>query len=295
MLRIPAVLSLALVLAPLAAQEKHTLRYTFRPGHVCWIEQTLDMAQEVKRGEIDMKMTQLTTSWAEAKTTEVKDGVAAMETRYARVTAVSDMMGRKSEYDSDVAGSKPSPQLAGVADMVGKSTKMRVDTTGKVVEVSADETMQKTLEKLGTSLKEGTEMSFLVLPKDPVAVGDTWTSEQKFPMGPAGEMVAKLTHKLLAVKGKVATVETKMDLDLSAVQIPGGSSLVAESASGAFEISLDDGLPLSARTEMVLKSGAESPMQMKMTIRQSTKQVPAPAPKKDAPKTDAPKEASTGK
>jgi hypothetical protein len=106
-------------------------------------------------------------------------------------------------------------------------------------------------------------------------------------------MVAKLTHKLVAVKGKVATVETKMELDTSAVKIP-GAKLVAEAASGAFEISLDDGLPLSARTEMVLTSSAESTMQIKMTIRQSTKQVPAPAPKKDAPK-DAPKEASTGK
>lgn len=293
MLRLPAVLSLALVLVPLTAQEKHTLRYTFKPGHVCWLEHTLDMAQEVKRGEMEMKMTQVTTSWAESKTAEVKDGVAAMESRYTRVTAVSDMGGRKSEYDSDVAGSKPGPQLAGLADMVGKTTRMRVDSTGKVFEVSADEAMQKTLEKLGTSLKEGTEMSFLVLPKDPIAVGDTWTSEQNFPMGPAGDMVAKLTHKLVAVKGKVATVETKMELDTSAVKIP-GAKLVAEAASGAFEISLDDGLPLSARTEMVLTSSAESTMQIKMTIRQSTKQVPAPAPKKDAPK-DAPKEASTGK
>jgi putative nucleotidyltransferase with HDIG domain len=120
MLRLPAVLSLALVLVPLTAQEKHTLRYTFKPGHVCWLEQTFDMAQEVKRGEMDMKMTQVTTSWAESKTAEVKDGVAAMESRYTRVTAVSDMGGRKSEYDSDVAGSKPGPQLAGLADMVGK-------------------------------------------------------------------------------------------------------------------------------------------------------------------------------
>ena len=289
MLRIPAVLSLALVLVPLTAQEKHTLRYTFRPGHVCWLEETLDMAQEVKRGEMDMKATQVTTSWAEAKTAEVKDGVATMARRYARVTAATDMNGQKSQYDSEVAGSKPSPMLAGLPELVGKSVALRVDTVGKVVEVSADEAMKKTLEKLGSSLQEGTEMSILSLPKDPVAVGDTWTSEQKFPMGPAGAMMAKLTHKLVGVKGKVATIESKMELDTSGVKIP-GVQLVAEAASCAFELSLDDGLPLAARTEMVLKSTAESQMQMKMTIRQSTKQVPAPAPKKDAPK-----EASTGK
>jgi len=289
MLRILAVLSLALVLVPLTAQEKHTLRYTFRPDHVCWLEETLDMTQEVKRGEMDMKATQVTTSWAESKTSEVKDGVAAMARRYARVTAVSDMNGQESQYDSDVAGSKPSPMLAGLPEIVGKSVALRVDTLGKVVEVSADDTMKKTLEKLGSSLQEGTEMSILSLPKDPVAIGDTWTSEQKFPMGPAGAMMGKLTHKLVGVKGKVATIESKMELDMSGVKIP-GATLVAEAASCAFEISLDDGVPLSARTEMVLKSAADSPMQIKMTIRNTTKQVPAPAPKKDAPK-----EAATGK
>lgn len=290
MLRIPAVLSLALVLVPLTAQEKHTLRYTFRPDHVCWLEQTMDMSQTMKMGDREMAMTQVSTTWIETKTTAVKDGAASMEQRYARVKAVSEAMGQKSEYDSDVAGSKASGPLAGAANMVGTTTKMRIDANGKVVEVSADEKAKKAIEQMGSSLKEGSEMSILVLPKDPIAVGETWTHDQKFPMGKGGEMVAKMTHKLVAVKGKVATVETKIDLDTSGMKIPGGAKFVAEPSTGAFEVSLDDGLPISGHTEMVLKTTEDSPMQMKMTIRQSTKQVPAPAPKKDAPK-----EASTGK
>lgn len=289
MLRIPAVLSLAFVLAPLAAQEKHSLRYTFKPGHVCWIEQTMDMTQEMTVGENQMKMTQLTTTWLETTTGEVKDGVASVEQRYARIKGASEAMGQKSDYDSDVPGSKASGPLAGVAKMVGKTTKMRVDTTGKVLDVAADQETTKALEQMGSSLKEGTEMSVLVLPKDPIAVGETWTHEQRYPMGPAGEMKAKLTHKLVAVKGRVATVETSMEIDTSAVKIPGGVKLVADKSTGAFEVSLDDGLPISGHTEMVLRTSEDSPMQMKMTIRQATKQVPAPA------KKEAPKEAAGGK
>lgn len=289
MLRIPAFVSLALFLTPLVAQDKHTLRYTFKTGHVCWLEQTMDMTQQMKMGENDMGMTQTTTSWLEAKTGEVKDGVAAIEQRYARIKGVSEGMGQKSEYDSDVPGSKATGALAGVANMVGKTTKMRLDATGKVVDVTADAETMKALEQMGSSLKEGTEAGVLRLPQEAIAVGGTWTDEQKFPMGPGGAMTAKLTHKLVAVKGRVATIESVMELDTSAVKFPGGVKLVGGKSTGAYELSLDDGLPISSHTEMVLMTGEGSPMQMKMTIRQSTKQVPAPA------KKDAPKEASTGK
>lgn len=287
MLRVPAFVSLALFLSPLVAQDKHTLRYAFKPGHVCWLEQTKGMTTEMKMGERGMKTANQATSWIESKTVEVKDGVAAIEARYARIKGVSEEMGQKSEYDSDVPGSTASGALAGLAKMVGMTMKMRLDATGKVVDATADAETVKALEQVGVSLKDGSG-SILQLPQEAIAIGGTWTGEQKFPMGPVGEVTAKLTHKLVAVKGRIATVETVMDLDTSAVKFPGGK-LVGGKSTGAYEISLDDGLPISGQTEMVLMTAEGSPVQMKMTIRESAKQVPAPA------KKDAPKEASTGK
>jgi hypothetical protein len=291
-------LSLLLPFAPLAAQEKLTLRYAFQPGQVTWTQMTQQMTQSMTMAGRDMVTNLTQDTWMESKVTEVKDGVATIENRYARITIKGDGQ-MKVDYDSDVEGSKPGV-MKDVAKLVGKTAKLRVDAMGKVLECTLPDGLEDPLEKSGTSMKQGFEQQFVSWPKDPVAVGETWQSNLEFPMGPMGAMKATITNKLVAMKDGVATVEVAMAMDTSGVKMPGGVKfdITVPKAGGVSKVALASAMPLDGTLaiEMKMDGGKDAPMSMKMTQNQAMKQVPAPAPKKpaetpkDEPKKDEKKD-----
>lgn len=284
-----SVLAPVLLLAalPLAAQEKHTLAYKLQPGPATWSLQTQDMTQTMDMGGKPMASKMHISFWMEGKIVEVKDGVAAVDQRYARAKATSDMPGAKADYDSDVEGSKPGPMLRGVADLVGQTAKLRVDAHGKVLEATVPEDVAEQLERAGVNLKQGLDQALVVLPATPVAIGDTWDSEFDMAMGQLGAAKAKVTNKLEAVKGDVVTVSQKLTLDTAGMKLPPGMKLTVDKAEGTTTFDLRQPLPLDGTMTMDLKMGAAAGG-VTMTVRSSTKRIEAPAPKAapaDAPKT----------
>jgi hypothetical protein len=290
MRRVPFAPFLSLLLAStaLVAQEKFTLRNEFQPGSTFWWLQTQDMSQTMQMGDKPMATAVKSQVWMEGKVAEVKDGVATIEQRYARIKAFSDSPMMKVDYDSDVPDSKPGPMRA-LAQLVDKTVKARVDTRGKVHDVTAPEDVEDALATVGTSLKQGFEQASVAWPEQPVAIGDTWTNEMDFPMAQMGTMKAVITNKLVAVKDKHVTVEQKIKMDTSGLKLPGNMKMEVTKSEGTMVADLRSPAPVDGTviTEMKMGGGGAGPT-MNMTMNVSMKSVEKPAPKAapaDAPKT----------
>lgn len=280
MLRSTSFVPFVLFLLPLAAQEKHTLRYAYQPGSVVWALQVQQMKQDMQMGGRSMQMSTDNSTWLETKVESVKDGVATLAQRYARITIQGGGMGQKFDYDSDVPGSKAGP-MSDAAKLVGKTAKIVVDARGTVSEATLPEDTGKALEKMGSSLKEGFEQSIAAWPEQPVAIGETWQAPLAFPMGQMGTMKATVTNKLVSVQDGVVTLDVQMAVDASGIKLPGGLSLQVGKATGTMKASLTSCMPIESSLAIELKTAGDekAPMQMTLGITQSCKQVPAPAPK----------------
>ena len=101
------VIAFLFITLALPAQEKHTLRYDLKPGATVWMQMVQEMTQNTSRDGKETKIAMTTTMLMEGKATEVKDGVATIEQRYARIQLKCDSPMRKIDFDSDVEGAKP--------------------------------------------------------------------------------------------------------------------------------------------------------------------------------------------
>ncbi|MBZ0154393.1 MAG: hypothetical protein K8J09_22930 [Planctomycetes bacterium] len=276
--------TLALLLAPLAAQEKHTLRYTFTPGSVCWSQMDQEVVQDMDMGTRKMHTSMTSSTWMESKVSGVDKGVATLTNRYARIKVKSDAPGMKIDYDSDVEGSRPGA-MRQMADLVGKVATMKTDTRGKIMEITFPEDMGDAFESLATSLKAGMEQSFVYFPEEAVAIGDTWQTHLEIPMDKVGAMKVVATNKLTAVNGDTCKVDISMSFDTSGLAMPGGMQLTVKESSGSMTVSTQHVVPVESTMKMVMKMGsAEAGVDMTMSMNMTMKQVPAPAPKPAAEK-----------
>jgi hypothetical protein len=279
----------AVLLAPLAAQEKHTLRYDFQPGSTCWTQLDQEMSQSMDMGGQKMDVAMHSSTWMESKVTGVEKGVATITNRYARVKVKSDAPGMNVDYDSDVAGSDPGP-LRTMADLVGKVATLQTDVRGKIVAMKMPDGLGPQFEQVAGSLKTGMEQSFVAWPEGPVAIGDTWQTQLEIPMQQMGSMKATVVNKLVAVDGDVIKVGMAMSFDTSKLQMPGGMQMQVKDSTGTMTVSRKSAMPLESSTTMVFEMGMDDSVVMSMTMKQTMKQVPAPAPKaepKAEPKKDA--------
>lgn len=283
---LPFLFALVLPALCLSAQEKHTLRFRFEPGQTAWLLQTMEMKQQMVVQDRPMDMTFTTRMWMEAKVTAVKDGVATIEQRYARVQVKMDGAMMQVDYDSDVEGSDPGP-MAMMADFVGKTATIRVDARGTMHGIELPEDIAGL--PIAKSLKQGFQQQFTAWPEEPVAVGGTWSSRLEFPMEGMGSMKAAITNELLSVQDKIVTVAMEMKMDTSGLTMPGGMEMEIGKAKGTVKYSLDSFLPIDSTIEMEMKMGGDgAPMRMTMVNKTSMQQIEPPAPK---PRQDAPKDA----
>ena len=279
---IPSAFVSILIAVPAFAQDKVTLKLKFVPGHVVHTLQAQDMTMNMDMGGQKMNQSMSIQMWTEAKVSDVKDGVAAIEHTYKRLKAKSDMP--KVDYDSDVEGSKPG-MLGPIGKLVGQKVTVKVDDSSNLKDVSAPEDLADDLERAGVSLKDGFEQSAMAFPAGPIAIGDSWTTTRDMAMGQMGTMKTKVTNKLMEVKDNVATIEQKMEMDEAGSKLMPGAKVQLTKATGLAKIDLRSGIPVDLATDMAMKMGETTTM----SIRSSTKQIEAPAAKIEPPKTAEPK------
>jgi hypothetical protein len=260
----------------LAAQEKVWLRYRFQPGTTSWLMTTQEVTQDMQVKGHDQKMTMTLSMWMEGKVTEVKAGVANIEQRYARVKAKSDSAMLQLDYDSDVPGSDPGA-LRVLADMIGKTAKVRVDDTGRMQDVALPRLGD--MQQVGDLLKQGFEQQFAAWPAEPLAVGDSWKSSMEFPIEGMGKIKATVVNKLIAARDNMVTIEQTMEMDTSGVNLPRGLKVEVGKAGGTSRYSLDSFMPVESTMDMQIQVTGEKdpPLRMTLTQHMAMKQVEPPA------------------
>ena len=279
--RFPALLTILLGTTLLSAQEKHTLRFQFVQGTTTWMLLNQDMQMNMSMSGQDINTTMNMQMWSEMKVLEVKDGVGTVETTFRRVKVVSENPSMQVDYDSDVKDSDPG-QFESLSEMVGKGSKLKVDASGKVIDMAMDEGLAEDMKAAGMDMKQLFQQGLTVLPTDPIAIGDSWTSEMEMPMGQMGKMKAVTTNKLKAVAGSTITLEQDIKMDTASVKLPGGMKMDVTKSKGSNTIDLKTGSPVEMTMEMEMDMTMGEQMTSKMVIKMSMKQVPPPAPKEAA-------------
>jgi hypothetical protein len=270
---LPVVLALA---APAFAQEdakkKHQLRFNFKEGAVAKQVLSQDMTMTMSMGAEDM-VTKMNMSMFQTFTVKsVKDGKAELEQKVTRVKAVMDNPMQQIDYDSAKEGSDPD-MLEGLADMVGQTFGLKLTDRGEISDIKVPEDAGG---EGGVDVEQMTTQIFNQLPAEPVAIGDTWTVDQKMPLGQMGESDTKVTYKLVSVSDSEIVLEQTFAMDLDAMEMPGGMTVESAKATGKVTLDRRSGLPKSKTMDMMMVM--DGPMAMEMELKLTMK--PAPADKK---------------
>lgn len=285
---LPVVLALA---APAFAQEdakkKHQLRFNFKEGAVAKQVLSQDMTMTMSMGAEDM-VTKMNMSMFQTFTVKsVKDGKAELEQKVTRVKAVMDNPMQQIDYDSAKEGSDPD-MLEGLADMVGQTFGLKLTDRGEISDIKVPEDAGG---EGGVDVEQMTTQIFNQLPAEPVAIGDTWTVDQKMPLGQMGESDTKVTYKLVSVSDSEIVLEQTFAMDLDAMEMPGGMTVESAKATGKVTLDRRSGLPKSKTMDMMMVM--DGPMAMEMELKLTMKPAPADqkapitGPKKGGEKKDA--------
>jgi Family of unknown function (DUF6263) len=193
-----------LCLAQAPAQAQTTLRYKFKVGDLLNydMQQKMEMKMTVANMDITMDMKQhMDMSW---RVVEVdKDGKARIDQKIERIRMTMDGPGPigKMEYDSK-DGKEPEGPIGKVLGPVfnalaGSNLSVTMDSRGEISDVKLPEKLSEALKKLAGAgpglgdmfspegLKRMINQGGLVLPKEPVNKGSTWTQkmDNKMPFG----------------------------------------------------------------------------------------------------------------
>jgi hypothetical protein len=184
------------------AQAQVTLRYKFKEGEQLHydMQQKMDMQMKVGGNEIAMKIhQQMELTWTVTKVEP--DGKALLTQRIERIKMNMDTPGGKVEYDSKDNKEPKGPIGEAVAPifnaLAGAEFTSTMDARGETSNVKIPEKLLEVIKsKLGglpgmadmfspESLKRMVNQGGLVLPKEPVTKGQTWTQKMdvKMPFG----------------------------------------------------------------------------------------------------------------
>jgi len=271
---LPLVLALT---APAFAQEdakqKHQLRFKFKAGTVTNQVMSQDMTMTMSMGAQDMVTTMAMNMFQTYTVKSVEGDKAAIEQKITRVKAVMDNPMQQIDYDSAKDDSDPD-MLEGLADLVGQVTTLKLSDRGAVSDVKTPELSSAAAG--GVDVDQMMSQIVTSMPEEPVAIGDTWTVDQKMPLGQMGESDTKVTYKLVSIDDAVIVLDQKLDLNVDEMEMPGGMTVESAEATGKITIDRRNGLPKTMSLDMTMVMDGQMAMEMALKLRMK----PAPAAKK---------------
>ena len=280
---LPLALALA---APVFAQDqdkkKHLLRFDFKAGTVTEQVLTQDMTMSMQMGA-EAQVTKMTMSMFNRFTVKAADGgKASIEQKVTRVKAVMDNPMMQIDYDSAKEGSDPG-MLQGLEEVVGQSVNMKLSDSGEASDLQVPDGAGSG----GPNIEEMVKQVVVSLPKEPVAIGDSWTVDQSMVMGQMGDTKAKVTYKLVGVTDTEIMLDQQLEMDLDSMETPPGMEITKATAKGKVTLDTRNGLAKTMNLDMTMEM--DGPMAMTMEMKTSIKPVaagkkgPTTGPKKDAP------------
>lgn len=282
--------------------QKHLLRFTYTKDATTWhrmatdISMQMDMMGQKVENKVALEMTM------HSKVVEVlPDGSAKVEqtVKRLRTKLVNPMMGGELLYDSAAEGAEAGP-MADLAVLVGVKMTLEMDSRGRVRKLRFPPDLEDKLS--GQTGLEDLENMFskesLVLPEQPVVIGEPWKAEQKLPLGGGvGEIAMNQENKLVSFENGIAVIDQKVSFgegqELPSPLPTGGMMKVSgPPAEGRVELDLRSGRFEKTGTRMKLQmkgSGIDMAMDMQLDLQRIEEPKPesvgagqsAPPTKKD--------------
>ncbi len=223
---VACLIALATCVLPAPAQTgKARLRYQFSPGTTLTYKLAHELTIENVVGGNKQHYTSRSQSTRVYRVLEVSSDWALLELTVTHLKVDATLPnGTRIQVDSATDKSHPLAKLAGQPIL-----RLKVSSTGQISEVQR---LRPNLQGIDATL----QYSFIKLPQEAVAVGETWTTPFKFTLPPplgSGRTVALVQRYRLAERNaNLATVELATDF-----QDPDGTSPQIAAAAAQFLMS----------------------------------------------------------
>jgi hypothetical protein len=268
--------------------QKHMVRFSFKQGATRYSIIELDMTMTMNMGAKDLTTKIKTTIWTTTTVKATKGNTADIEQKVTRIKAVADSLMIKVNYDSADSDSDPG-ELEALEELVGETTNMLLTDRGKTLEIQVPEAANN-MQPASVDLNELIKSTVTELPDQPIAVGETWKIKQKIPIGDSGEADGVMHYKLLAIDKHTITLQQRLEVDTTEVQIPGINEFTI-AITGTIHLDLMTGAPI--KMDMASKTEMNGAMDMTIDMQQKIKPAAAPKTKSAKPTTGEP--SKTGK
>ena len=288
------------------AAEKVEFKIKLDKGQKLAFRQVVDMNQDMDMGGMQMAIVlEMSNEFTYHVTDVTEAGDMKIDMTFGRIKGSMEnpMMGTI-EFDS--ANPDGNPMSAAFTAQAGESLGLTLTSAGEVTEITGIEEMfekmmaanpmaaaQMDSEGLSDQLKQTASSHIGMFPKEPVAVGESWTIEQSAnQMGMDVSM--KIDNTLKSATEDEAVVDATINASMSAEGNPMMAALDVETFKGTSTTtySRKDGLVLSSSMTMNMKASMDAQGQqgsVDMVIETSIERIPVTA-SEEAPAAETPAE-----
>jgi hypothetical protein len=231
---------------------RHLLRYRFRPGDQVHYDVTNRTEIELQQDEAQQQIEHSETTrkhYAVLSTDEAGHSVLELSIDRVQMTAVMD--GSEPITFDSARDTQPPALFVGIAETVGRPhVRVQVSSTGKVL--SLEWLVGSAAAPQPAPGDAGSLDVFVVLPEEPVAVGDTWKEhfEAEVSVSPTLKKKVKLQrlYRLVGVTDGVAEIELQSTI-LTPLRDPAEEAqLIQKTPTGTIRFDIEHGQVLARDT-----------------------------------------------
>lgn len=245
-----ARLGLGALILGAAPQEKQLLRLKFQESDLAF-HLTSKMSQNSDMNGQSMGTDSTSEVFASMKLMPAEGmDTAAVMLKVSRLKVDVDSPMGKVAFDSEKEGSMP-PMMGNIGDALNKDIKSSVSSTGKLAKLELAGQEASPMGGGPEQIIGAFEQLYTELPEEPVAVGDSWSTDRTRAMGPS-EVRFTIVNTLSKLENGLATIQQKIDIDTESLKNGMITKMEIKSAEGELVLDLSTGAPVSFFSKMAM-------------------------------------------
>lgn len=292
------------------AAEKLEFRLKLAKGDAFAFRQKMNMNQDLDMGGMQVStVIDMTSDYAYEVLDVAENGDMSIKIRFGRIHgSFENPMFGALEFDSEKETEETgNPMIDMMGSMftanAGQELTLKLDEDGDVLAVEGVEELvdrilennpmagmggQMDPETMKQSMKDNFEGQLGMIPPDPIAVGESWTTDRGMSAMAGMGMQLSVTSTLKSLSDDEAVVDSTIKGELTGGQMAAMMTVEDFSGTSSTTISVKDGLPLSSKADMTMTAtmdaGPQGQGAMSMTVTTTLERIPvtssakAPAP-----------------